>query len=421
MGRKKSKDKRKSELIIILLIILIAAVLFIISTYAWLSTNSRMSILNFGGRVDVSRSLQISLDGQNWSDEITFGDGFNIIDNAYTGHHNISPKEMTPVSTVGKINTNTVKDLTMLRGKVNSKQLSEIVAIDESLALDPDISKHDTGNQKYPGYIAFDIFLKNQSNQVVREEILQLEADSSLTINEYGKEKYGLQNTVRVAFAKYGTGNIISGQGLNAVRDGVASIDANQMTVLRRTGAVENENVYITDVAIWEPNSNDHAGHIVESNNIITWTPADAAKYNKILGGGKFGFDTTTQIPTYALKETALAENTVIENIYFWDETDKTTNDGDGAFSEHLEKQMALQTTKTSESDYTIKEGVQNLISTSSTTTSGNGAVPFTIAPNSITRIRVYVWLEGQDIDCIDYASHGGGLILNFGLTTTTI
>ena len=39
-----------------------------------------------------------------------------------------------------------------------------------------------------------------------------------------------------------------------------------------------------------------------------------------------------------------------------------------------------------------------------------------TLAPNSITKVRVYIWLEGQDVDCINYASHGGGVTVNIGL-----
>ena len=29
----------------------------------------------------------------------------------------------------------------------------------------------------------------------------------------------------------------------------------------------------------------------------------------------------------------------------------------------------------------------------------------------------MYVWLEGQDVDCTNYASHGGGILVNVGLT----
>ena len=47
----------------------------------------------------------------------------------------------------------------------------------------------------------------------------------------------------------------------------------------------------------------------------------------------------------------------------------------------------------------------------------GNDRPQFiTLAPNSVTKVRIYVYLEGQDVDCINYASHGGGIELDFGL-----
>ena len=39
------------------------------------------------------------------------------------------------------------------------------------------------------------------------------------------------------------------------------------------------------------------------------------------------------------------------------------------------------------------------------------------LAPNSITKLRVYVWLEGQDIDNYDFASLGKKISVNFGFT----
>ena len=156
------------------------------------------------------------------------------------------------------------------------------------------------------------------------------------------------------------------------------------------------------------------------NNNKITWTTSDAAKYApKTLLNGKKGFDLTTKIPTYAVKESALpvggAEPTTeIKDIYKWDGSET-----------HLAKQMVLQTTredilsedKKAVIGYGVKEGVQNLISTTSTVDKiENGAIPFTISPNCVVRLRIYVWLEGQDVDCINYASHGGGVVVNLGL-----
>ena len=40
-----------------------------------------------------------------------------------------------------------------------------------------------------------------------------------------------------------------------------------------------------------------------------------------------------------------------------------------------------------------------------------------TLAPNSITKLRVYIYIEGQDIDNYDFASLGKKISVNFGFT----
>ena len=385
MKEKSQKNKRKSEMNAMFFIILIAAVMFIISTYAWFSTQKNVSITNLQGTVEVAEGLEISLDAQNWSNGIVLGkeEGqLSIIDNAYTGHHNISPTEMLPVSTLGLVSSNTMTDLKMLRGKIeNSKILSEIKPMNEKQT---DATKAD-----YPGYFAFDIFLKNSSKNDTQDDILQLNYDSSLEIMDASKVNTGLQNTARVAFVKY---------------SGTSDVMANQATILKETAGigVGTAASYISDVAIWEPNSNAHSEYIVTNNNMITWSAADAQTYaTKTLDNGKKGFDVTTQMPTYALKESA--EGATINDIYKWDGSETK-----------IQKQYVLQTKVTSkastEDDYALEDGVQDLVSTS------NGKTKFGIAPSKISRIRIYVWLEGQDVDCINYASHGGGIKVNIGL-----
>ena len=39
------------------------------------------------------------------------------------------------------------------------------------------------------------------------------------------------------------------------------------------------------------------------------------------------------------------------------------------------------------------------------------------LAPNSITKVRVYIYIEGQDIDNYDFASIGKMISVNFGFT----
>ena len=436
MGKKKTNSKRKSELRIIFFIILVAAAMFIISTYAWFSTQRNVSITNLSGTVEVAEGLEISLNAREWFNEIVLNDEVTIIKSAYEGHKNISPVEMLPVSTLGLVKSGTMTDVEMIRGKVtNSVILSDIVAMNEALALDPDQTQHNSENKQYPGYFAFDIFLKNSSKQEINDDILQLNYDSSVQIigttdaegNPVGDASVGLQNTVRVGFAKYG-GNV----GNDDKRAGVADVNADQTTILKATGANVDgaDDVYITDVAIWEPNSNDHVQYIVDNNNKIAFSQADATKYGVTKqANGNILFGTTSKMPTYGLKSEVVAASAAdddlkIENLYNWDKSDTTAGAGDDTpdnktMSTYVQEQVTLQTTKRSESDYRTNEGVQNLISTSNATAfveDPSTLTPFSIAPNCVIRLRVYVWLEGQDVDCINYASHGGGVTVNIGL-----
>ena len=369
MGKSK-KNKKKSEMNAMFFIILLALVIFIISTYAWFSTQRNVSITNLNGTVEVAEGLEISLDAENWSNGLVLGDEegqLDIIDDAYDGNHNIKPTEMLPVSTLGLVGSNRT-DLLMLRGTLNNSiQLNNIQAMDEE--------ETNSEMTTYPGYFAFDVFLKNSSRQDDLDDTLQLNYDSSLEIMETEKSTTGLQNTARVAFAKYA---------------GTSDTMADAATILKETAGigVGGSPVYITDVAIWEPNSNDHVDYVVQNNNKVT--------------GAGASFNETTQMDTYALTDNSVGQS--IADIYKWDGTERL-----------VQKQNVLQTTKTSTEDYSIAEGVQNLVSTS------DGTTDFGIAPNKICRLRIYVWLEGQDVDCINYASHGGGVKVNIGLVKGSV
>ena len=384
MKGKSKRNKRKSEMNAMFFIILLAAVMFIISTYAWFSTQKNVSITNLQGTVQVAEGLEISLDAKNWSNGIVLGteEGqLSIMDNAYVGHHNISPSEMLPVSTLGLV-SGSMTDLKMLRGKItNSTMLENITETKESVS--------EPTSLEYPGYFAFDVFLKNDSKDTSHDDILQLNYDSSLELLDSSKTTTGLQNTARVAFAKY---------------SGTSDTIADQDTILKETAGtgVGAATVNITDVAIWEPNANTHVDYIVENNNKVTWSAGDATAYaTKLLKDGKKGFDTNTQLPTSALKDSSVGNT--INDIYKWDGSES-----------QIAKQYTLQTKLTSKEstsvDYALEDGVQNLVSAK------DGTTEFGISPSRISRIRIYVWLEGQDVDCINWASHGGGIKVNIGL-----
>ena len=51
------------------------------------------------------------------------------------------------------------------------------------------------------------------------------------------------------------------------------------------------------------------------------------------------------------------------------------------------------------------------------TTTDGSAGDKLMLAQNSIMKARVYIWLEGQDPDCIDTASTGKSIDIVLGFT----
>ena len=337
--KKRSKESRKKLNSLVILIALVA-ILLITSTYAWFSTQKDVLLSNLKGTVNVAEGLEVSLDGETWGNEVDLGSLIN-------GGKTVIPSEMLPVSTAGEA---TSTDLTMLRGKLETKvKLANIVKCVESIS--------DVGDPTFPGYFAFDIYLKNTNKTSDLQTTLQLNKNSVVKVAQVGgNAKAGIQNTVRVGFARY-----------TQTVDPLADKD----TVIADTyGNIEQ-------VAIWEPNSKSHVPYIVKNNNLNDLKFSD-------------GHD----VETFGLKSGAVGNT--IADIYKID-------------SQYSLLQNTVKTNylkKPTETD----EGIQDL------KLATNGSDPFTIAPNKISKVRVYVWLEGGDVDCTNYASHGGQIDVTIGL-----
>ena len=380
----------KKSLRRLVMLVSLTAIMLVTSTYAWFSMQTEVTIGNLEGIVNVVEGLEISLDAENWSDTIDFSEytDQNLLKQIYgETEHNIIPTELLPVSTTGKDGIGQT-DITMYRGiNTGSIKLQTVEATSASVT--------DVADNQYPGYYAIDLFIKNSSETEdgATEDILQINSNSLVSIKAGGSDATGLQNTVRVALALYEPTEEVP-------------TTATQEEILSATTGTAT----IKDVAIWEPNSSDHVAQIVANNNRITWNPLDRAGYIADQVTGKF--TATEKVPTYALKSeaTAITGANEIEDIYNWS----------GANNLYLEQQVTLQTTKTA--DYYIAEGIQNLISVNSTPASiypnapTGEVITFKIPRNQVSRLRLYVWLEGQDVDCTNLASHGGGIEVNLGL-----
>ena len=430
---KRNSRKRLNALI---LLVAFTAILLIVATYAWFSTQRNVTLGGLEGTVNVAEGLQISLDAMTWANEIdlsndaatyfalaneTSGGSASFL-NPYPGRTNLLPDEFHPVSTTGVEAADLeAGDLTMYTGEVQSG--SQLINV-------ADVTKADATG----GYYAIDFFLQNSSattkvaawDAALEEEpsdttglgdLLQLEASSRIRLNGgLNSESTGLQNTLRVAFAIYDdAGN--GGELVSNTQNGQAEI----------LGATAGEQRNIIDVAIWEPNAYGaqeggveessaitryaaHVGYIVQNNNRLTLSLDDQTAAGL---DGTSRFEADTKLPTYAL--TAASKNAQsiptttpdtyskgIGNIYDWDIEEEET---DG-----LQKQFTLQTPNSGVGSVNANNPVQ-LVSAK------DGTTQIEIAPGRYVHMRMYVWLEGQDVDCINYASLGGDLELDIGLS----
>ena len=430
--RTKESRKRLQSLI---LLTAFTCVLLIVSTYAWFTVQKDVNVSNIRAKVEVAEGLQISLDGAKWTQVLDLGNALDSADtnyqapNAsldpapgetftympYEGHRNHVPEEFLPISTSADYvdvdadelsANNNSQELGMYAGKYDGDETTKLGNI-----IRADEEKTAVSDADYAGYYAFDIFLKNTSKTGVTKDTLQLNSDAYAWVLPEGEnitvdgvsEPYrgdaasGLQNAIRIAFARYGEGET------NADESNIVKATAKPSEVLSGT-----KDDLITDVAIWEPNHNDHVERIIE--NI----------------GPKF---TTTPNPLPTDKDYKTA--TPYTYTPFWSGTLSKDLAGSPLTSvfnwevSGIKRIPTLQTTTTIGEDllngFTV-EGVQNLISAKTTTKEkpddpDGEYKPFTLAANAVTKLRVYVYLEGQDPDCDTTASQGGGIEVNIGLT----
>ena len=392
MEQNKQKNSRK-RLNSLILLVAFTAVMLIVSTYAWFSTQKNVTISSLYGEVNVAEGLQISLDAKHWGNSIDLSE-LNLAQSGSTttpdykdptgqyldstatfltpasGVTNVVPDEYLPVSTAGTDVEDEAGNARLVMYAGNNKNTYQLETVAEM------------AEEAASGYFAFDVFLQNTTNGN-DPDTLYLDKTSSVTVDNAST---GLENTLRVAFALY----------TNTADSTTANGVLPQDTIIGAT--VTNQTV--DKVAIWEPNSNAHIQTILDTiNPNIVFTESDRGTYSlgaavKRQTSDSFGygmFDLDDALPTYALTSGSVGKT--YANLYNWGDT---MEDG-------LAKQSTVQTLTTIEEDQTELKDV-----------AGN---TFALAANEYHRIRIYTWIEGQDPDCINVASFGGGLTLDLGFS----
>lgn len=364
------KTKRsKRKLLLLLLLLVLTAIMLTTSTYAWFTSNRTVTVEDINVNVAASGGIQISVDGSSWKTIITNADLTNA-HTTYAAATNQIPSTLRPVSTAGQT-LNSDGYLSMWLGTVSTSETTTnmgqyiLSTQDVSTVLDNSATEPPQNQGTNGAFVMFDLFVRLDDSTSTDDQMLYLTNGSNVVI-QTGSSDLGTQNSARVAFIK--ENNIATGSDL-------ASIQA-----LKTTDA---NNVYI-----WEPNYNAHTA--TGLSNAYSY-------YNNANNGNQY---TTAQagnpVPYFGtIGAVAVSDDVLLSKA----------NATDNA-SKFAAVTPAIRTTD----DWGTGTTYQQL---------------FGLKPNYITKIRVYFWIEGQDMDCENGAS--GGLItlklqfsLNEGTETVT-
>lgn len=399
------KHTRRLRNLVILFVLL--AVFISVSTYAWFIGMRTVNVSPFDVEIAAIDGLTLSLNGADWSESVKINkDTFN--DPVYEADDNPNPvyvgntnkwagRGLIPASSVGEMDTDASRLVIFEKAGLTATPGGyKLIA---SRVPNHDWAVPTVPEEEPDGYVVFDLFIKNKSGRqyletldLENEEAIYLTVDSTVKISETGGVVgTGIENSVRVGFAQIGRviGNLDTVTGTDD--DNIEAITGITCT----NGAINGVNVtgICGDGAnqrratIWEPNETAHVQSAInwyktsckERDTATTYTTNPCT--NVI--NGIFS-------PTYAV-------NTAIES---GDRVDVY----DGAEYNKYTSTSQLTAVKT------FTDFQKNLRGT-------ERPALFTLEPNSITKVRVYIWLEGQDVDNYDFASIGKMITVSFGFT----
>lgn len=413
------KDKKKNKKIRHLIAFCsLSSFIFIVATYAWFIGMRQVNVSSFEIEIASTDSLLLSLDGSKWDTTVTINkENFNTV--SYTGNVNnwagigtgTENTGLKPISSIGEMDSTSSTMMMFEKGSLTAtpggyRLLASRIHNYETNAQRANSVNAQGFNTENGGYIAFDLFVRNFSGQAyytenneLNEEAIYLTTDSAVVVKTTGASTgvagTGIENSVRVGFAQIGR---VNGK----------TTDVDTITGIK---CVPGEGSPVTGICrtaqIWEPNDTAHVDAAIsyydtscrlrptnsgEGVSDITLASAYTADTNcgEVVDG--------TANSTYAIRRVVNVADKVDvydgEQYNGYTKTIKTTDEGTEPLFEY---------------DY-FTDTEKNLHGMQRPTF-------MTLAPNSITKIRVYVWIEGQDIDNYDFASIGKQINVAFGFT----
>lgn len=351
--REDRRKRKKYRLLILLLLMFGTGIMLATSTYAWFTSNKTVSVNTINAQVEAKGGIQISTDGTKWKSIISTTDITNAY-KTYATSANQMPNILEPVSTVGVPDAS--GKLPMYYGTVvtSTSETNNGEYIITAVKAD---DKDDSKRKDDAGALKDG---EEEGKFIAFDLFFKVEKDTQIYLMpssgirfQDGQTDTGIKNASRVAFLELG--NIADG---SAVSD-IQALNAG-------TAAATH---------LWELNYDAHNSTGLANARDVYGDTVYAAAQSKTL------------VPYAGIKAEISAANDVLLGKatqtdaadYFQDVTPnyKTKEQGEG-YDDYLKI-------------FSLTKG--------------------------ISKVRVYMWIEGQDIDCENNASNGQ---IKFDLQITT-
>ena len=420
-GRKKRFSRSKK----IIIAVGVTAIVLVVATYAWFVGITRVNVEMFEVNVVTTEGLALSLDGKNWGSTVKvskgiiggteneeidgidinkklIGDGGEYLATAGNVNHwssagNTDKKGLEPVSSPGKVfyESDSPSDSKNSQARFFAKT---------TMTSEKGGYKLTAGEVTSPtakGYIAFDLFLKNATgasyqstyNATYDEAIFLTKSSDVRYDTSGGTEGQGIENSVRVGF--YALGRVAANTEDASIIQGIDCATTANVTSLCNigpTGTASSTPVRGDNWNIWEPNDTKHRADAILRYNGACIKRSTTGVYDDSDDNGCTALDLSQDnegyVNTYAISSPILLSNAIDSNIY----------DGHNGYTNP---------------NMTLTESLTNTLNRDQE----HRTSLLHVAPSSITKIRVYIYLEGQDIDNFDLAAEYQTLKVSFGLT----
>lgn len=404
-SRKENLKRRRRKTEKLIFAIGLTSIIFVVATYAWFIGTTQIAVNEFEIGVKSGDGLTLSLDGVSFTNSVTVSEDAVTtgLTDSYATHTNHWVGDgLVPLSSTGVMNKEASALNLFSKTSITSLTGGYLLRADAitntgTRAVTPE-GEGETVNVPIPeeqdGYVAFDLFIKNKSGvgydstfDNSENEGIYMSTDSIVKLTASGEETGGdgIENSIRIAFMQIGRVDMTTTkENMQKITCGEGTgVDNTGVTNLCNVGIAEGDTGRGITWNIWEPNDTKH-------------NTASVDHFARIC-------KKRTATDTYEGVCTAIADGTATNTFAVNTEIDSSDNvniyDGLNGF-ESISAKLTEMTYFTD----TIKNQAEK-------------QEFFYLAPNSVTKVRVYVYLEGQDVDNYDLGTIGKKIAITFGFT----